>query len=93
MNRSQLVDAMAKSSGLSKDQADSALKAFQEVVTETVTTGEEKLTIQGFLTFERVDRAAREGRNPGTGESISIPASTAAKVTVGSALKGAAAGK
>lgn len=93
MNRTELVQAVAQSAGQSAADVDATLKAFQQVVTETVAKGEDKIVITGFLSFERVDRAAREGRNPATGEALSIPAGTAVKVTAGSALKNAAAGK
>lgn len=93
MNRTELVQAVATSAGQSPADVDATLKAFQQVVTDVVAKGDDKVVISGFLTFERVDRAAREGRNPQTGEALKIPAGTAAKVTAGSALKNAAAGK
>ena len=93
MNRTELVQAVAESSGQSTSDVDATLKAFQQVVTETVAKGAEKVVITGFLSFERVDRAAREGRNPQTGATIQIAAGTAVKVTAGAALKNAAAGK
>ncbi|MDP9408811.1 MAG: HU family DNA-binding protein [Actinomycetota bacterium] len=93
MNRSELVSAVAEASGVSAKDVDATLKAFQQVVSDVVAKGEEKIQIQGFLTFEQTDRAAREGRNPATGEKIQIAASKAVKVTPGSALKSAASGK
>ena len=93
LNRNELVSAVAEASGVSTKDADAVLKAFQQVVSDTVAKGEDKITIPGFLSFEQVDRAAREGRNPSTGETIQIAASKAVKVTAGSALKNAAAGK
>lgn len=92
MNRTELVQAVAESSGVSNKDVDAVLKSFQTVVTDTVAKGSDKISIQGFLTFEQVDRAAREGRNPATGKALSIPASKAVKVTAGSALKNAAKG-
>jgi len=92
VNRSELVQAVAESSGVSNKDVDAVLKSFQSVVTDTVVKGKDKISIQGFLTFEQVDRAAREGRNPATGESLSIPASKAVKVSAGSALKNAVKG-
>lgn len=91
MNRTELVQAVAESSGVDNKDVDAVLKSFQSVVTDGVVKGD-KISIQGFLTFEQVDRAAREGRNPATGEALSIPASKAVKVTAGSALKNAAKG-
>lgn len=91
MNRTELVKAIAESSGVDSADVDAVLKSFQSVVSDGVAQGD-KISIQGFLTFEQVDRAAREGRNPATGETLSIPASKAVKVTAGSALKNAAKG-
>jgi DNA-binding protein HU-beta len=93
LNRSELVSAVAEASGVANKDVDATLKAFQQVVSDVVAKGEEKVSIQGFLTFEQTDRAAREGRNPATGEKINIPASKAVKVTPGSNLKSAASGK
>jgi DNA-binding protein HU-beta len=93
LNRTELVNAVAQASGVSSKDVDATLKSFQQVVSDTVAKGDEKITIPGFLSFEQVDRAAREGRNPSTGETIQIAASKAVKVTAGSALKNAAAGK
>ena len=93
LNRNELVNAVAEASGVSSKDVDATLKAFQSIVSETVAKGDDKITIPGFLSFEQVDRAAREGRNPSTGQTIQIPASKAVKVTAGSALKNAAAGK
>ncbi len=87
------MNAVAEASGVSSKDVDATLKAFQQVVSDTVAKGEDKISIPGFLSFEQVDRAAREGRNPSTGETIQIAASKAVKVTAGSALKNAAAGK
>lgn len=93
MNRAQLVSAIASDSGVSSSDVDAVLKSFQSVVQDAVAKGEEKVSITGFLSFEQVDRAAREGRNPSTGETIQIAASKAVKVTAGSQLKAAASGK
>ena len=93
LNRNELVSAVAEASGVSTKDADAVLKAFQQVVSDAVAKGEEKVTLPGFLSFEQVDRAAREGRNPATGDTIQIAASKAVKVTAGSALKNAAAGR
>jgi DNA-binding protein HU-beta len=93
MNRSELVSAVAERSGVSAKQADIVLKAFAEIVGDVVSSGQEKVTLPGFLTFERVERAARTARNPRTGEPIEIPAGHAIKVSAGSTLKAAAGGR
>jgi DNA-binding protein HU-beta len=92
MNRKELLSAIAAKTGLSQTDADKVLDAFQDVVFDVVSKGEEKLTLPGFLSFEQGSRSAREGRNPATGETIQIAASKTAKVTAGSKLKAAAAG-
>lgn len=92
MTRKELVAKIAAKAGISQEDADNALSAFQAIACEVIASGEEKLAIPGFLTFEQSARAAREGRNPQTGEAIQIPAAKTAKVTVGSKLKAAAAG-
>lgn len=92
MNRKDFISNVAAKAGVSQDDADKVLAAFQDVVMEVVAEGKEKLTLPGFLTFEQGARAAREGRNPATGEAIQIAAAKTAKVTAGSKLKAAAAG-
>ena len=88
MNKTELVAAMAANAELSKKDAEKALKAFIDVVTEELTKGE-KIQLVGFGTFEVAERTAREGRNPQTGETMSIPASKAPKFKAGKALKDA----
>ena len=90
MNKSELVDALADKAGVSKTDADAVLKALEEVVTSSVATGGDKITLPGFLTFERTYRKPRTGRNPQTGESIDVPGANAMKVSAGSKLKAAA---
>ena len=80
MNRRDLVAALAERTDTDKRSADAALQAFIDTVTETVATGE-PVMISGFLKFARVDRPARMGRNPATGEAIKIKASRRARVT------------
>ena len=82
MTRADLVKAMADSTGMSQTDVDKVLGAFLDEVTQVVAKGGEKLTIPGFLTFERAHRNARTGRNPQTGEQVEIPATHVAKVTV-----------
>ena len=67
MNKTELVAAMAEQTNLSKKDAEAALKAFIDVVSEELKKGE-KVQLVGFGTFEVSERAAREGRNPQTGE-------------------------
>ena len=88
MNKTELVAAMAESADLSKKDAEKALKAFIEVVTEELKK-DEKVQLRGFGTFEVAQRAAREGRNPLTGEKMQIKASKAPKFKAGKALKDA----
>ena len=93
MNRSELIDAVSERSGVSSREVDASLKGLFEVVAGVVAKGDDKITIPGFISFEQVDRAARTGRNPQTGESIDVPASKAVKISAGSKLKAIAAGK
>ena len=86
MNKAELVAAIADMTELSKRDAESALKAFTDVVAEELKKGE-KIQLVGFGTFEVSERAARTGRNPQTGEEMTIPASKAPKFKAGKALK------
>ena len=88
MNKTELVAAMAEKTELTKKDAESALKAFTDVVAEELKKGE-KIQLVGFGTFEVSERAAREGRNPQTGETMKIAASKAPKFKAGKALKDA----
>ncbi len=92
MNKSELIAAVADSAGLSQADAGKAVQAFESVVTDAVKAGD-KVQIPGFLTFEKSHRAARQGRNPSTGEAISIAATDVAKVSVGKKFKDAVAGR
>ena len=88
MNKTELVAAMAEQTNLSKKDAEAALKAFVDVVSEELKKGE-KVQLVGFGTFEVSERAAREGRNPQTGETMEIKASKTPKFKAGKALKDA----
>lgn len=88
MNKAELVAAIAEKTELSKKDSEKALKAFIDVVTEELKKGE-KVQLVGFGTFETSKRAAREGRNPQTGETMKIAASVAPKFEPGKALKDA----
>jgi DNA-binding protein HU-beta len=86
MNKTELVAAIAAKSELSKKDAEKALKAFSDVVSEELAQGG-KVQLVGFGTFEVSERAAREGRNPHTGEAMTIAASKTPKFKAGKALK------
>lgn len=90
MNKTELVDAIAGKTDLSKKDVGEVLDAFFDVASEVVGKGDEKITLPGFLSIERTHRAARSGRNPATGEAIQIPAGYGVKVSAGSKLKAAA---
>jgi DNA-binding protein HU-beta len=87
MNKSELIDAVASKSGMSKADADKTIEAFFSVVTEAVKSGD-KVAWPGFGSFSTSESAARTGRNPQTGEAVNIAASTRMKFTASSALKG-----
>ena len=86
MNKTELVAAMADQAGLSKKDAEKALKAFTDVVAEELKKNG-KVQLVGFGTFEVSSRAAREGRNPQSGAPMKIAASKAPKFKAGKALK------
>ena len=88
MNKTELVAAIAEQAGLSKKDAEKAVKAFVDVVTAELKKGD-KVQLVGFGTFEVSKRAAREGRNPQTGAPMKIKASKAPKFSAGKALKDA----
>ena len=79
MNKTEFIAAVAEKAEISKKDSEKALKAFVDVVTELV----------GFGTFEVSERAAREGRNPQTGKTMTIAACKAPKFKAGKALKDA----
>jgi DNA-binding protein HU-beta len=86
MNKTELITAIAEKTELSKKDAEKVLKAFTDVVAEELKKGE-KIQLVGFGTFEVSERAAREGRNPQSGETMVIPASKSPKFKAGKALK------
>jgi len=86
MNKTELIAAMAEQAGISKKDAEKALKAFTDVVADELKKGE-KVQLVGFGTFEVSERAAREGRNPQSGAPMKIAASKAPKFKAGKALK------
>lgn len=86
MNKTELVDSIAKKTGLTKKDSEAALNAFVESVTESLKK-DDKVQLIGFGSFEVRKRAARKGRNPQTKEEIKIPASKAPVFKAGKALK------
>lgn len=88
MNKTELIAAMAEKAEISKKDAEKALTAFTNIVAGTLVDGA-KVAITGFGTFEVVERAERQGRNPATGEVITIAASKSPKFKAGKVLKDA----
>ena len=88
MNKAELIAAIAEKSGLSKKDAESALAATVGAVTDALKAGE-KVSLVGFGTFEVRERAERQGKNPTTGETITIAACKAPAFKAGKALKDA----
>ena len=88
MNKTELVAAMAEQAGISKKDAEKAIKAFTDAVAEELKNGG-KVQLVGFGTFEVKTREAHAGRNPATGESIMIPASKHPTFSAGKSLKDA----
>lgn len=86
MNKSQLIDAVAKDSGLSKADSSRAIESVLATVTKSLKKGDE-VSITGFGKFSVVKRAARQGVNPRTGERVKIKASKAPKFSPGAGLK------
>ena len=85
--------AVAERSGLTQGEADKALDAMLEEISRIVSSNDDKLTIPGYLTIQRAHRNARNGRNPQTGEVVQIAATDVPKISAGSKLKAAAAGR
>ena len=86
MNKTELIEAVAKSAGLSKKDAGAAVAAVFDEMASALKKGE-KVQMIGFGTFEVRERAARKGRNPQTKAEIKIPASKAPVFKAGKALK------
>jgi DNA-binding protein HU-beta len=89
MTKAEIVDIMAKDAGISKAAAGTALNSFVGAVTKALKKKEAKVTLVGFGTFQKVRRKARKGRNPQTGETIKIKASSTVRFKPGKALKDA----
>ena len=88
MNRTELVDAIAVKAGISKKDADAAVKAFIEVVSDEL-QNKGKVQLVGFGTFEVRQRAKKQGHNPKTGLPMTIPASKLPAFKAGKGLKDA----
>ena len=88
MNKTEFIAAVAEKAEISKKDSEKALKAFVDVVAEQLKAGDQ-VQLVGFGTFEVSERAAREGRNPQTGETMTIAACKAPKFKAGKALKDA----
>jgi DNA-binding protein HU-beta len=85
MNKKELVDSMAEAADISRAAAEKALNSALAGIAEALTKGD-KVTLVGFGTFSAVKRAARQTKNPRTGEAVEIPAKTVAKFKAGSKL-------
>ncbi|GAB4526235.1 MAG: HU family DNA-binding protein [Pleurocapsa sp.] len=86
MNKGELVDRISQKATVTKKQADAVLSAAIETIMEAVSEGD-KVTLVGFGSFERRERKEREGRNPKTGEKMSIPATKVPAFSAGKLFK------
>jgi DNA-binding protein HU-beta len=92
MNKTELINAVAEASELSKKDATKAVDSVFDTILDALKNGD-KIQLIGFGNFEVRERSARKGRNPQTGEEIEIPASKVPAFKPGKALKDAVAGK
>ncbi len=92
MNKTELVDAIAKDSGLSRADSARAIDSLISIVQKTLKKGDD-VAITGFGKFSVAKRGARTGRNPATGATLKIKASKAPKFTAGATLKATVSGK
>lgn len=88
MNRSQLLNELAARNECSRREADEFLTSFTDLITATVSTGED-VAVSGFAKFRRIDRPARMARNPATGEQVRVAAKRVARITPLKAFKDA----
>jgi DNA-binding protein HU-beta len=86
MNKGELVDKVAEKANVTKKQADAILSAMTEAIMEAV-SAEDKVTLVGFGSFEARKRQAREGRNPKTGETMTIPETVVPVFSAGKLFK------
>lgn len=91
MNKAELIDQIAKDAGITKSQANEALDSFTSAVVTSLKKGD-RVTLVGFGTFSVTERAARNGRNPQTGEAIKIKARKTPKFKAGSEFSAKIAG-
>lgn len=92
MNKTELIAAVSEKTGLAKKDADAAVRAVIDCITEAMVAGD-KVQLVGFGTFEVRERSARYGRDPRTGEQMEIPATKAPAFKVGQGLKDAVNGR
>ncbi len=92
MNKSELIDLIAKETDLTKVASGNVLDAITGAIVKAVAKGD-TVTLVGFGTFKSTKRAARTGRNPATGATLKIAASTSPKFSAGATFKAAVAGK
>ena len=90
MNKTELIAAVAEKTDLSKKDADAAVSAVLGAITDALKAGDQ-IQLVGFGTFEVRNRAAKQGRNPRTGETMTVPASKVPAFKAGKALKDAVA--
>ena len=86
MNKTELITALSERNKVTRKETEDALAAITDIITEELSKGE-RIVITGFGTFEVSNRAEREGRNPKTGEPMTIPATKAPKFKAGKLLK------
>lgn len=86
ISKSDLVSRISSSKELSKTVVKRVLEGFQEQVKEELANGNQ-VVMQGFMSMSTVDKAERQGRNPTTGDPLTIPAKTAVKIKAGKGLK------
>lgn len=86
MNKTDLIDAVAQSTELTKKESEAAINATLDAIVDALSS-DEKVVLVGFGTFETKQRAARKGRNPSTGEPMNIPASKAPVFKAGKGMK------
>ena len=92
MNKTEMIEEIASRTNLTKADAARAVNAVLDTIVETVAKGDD-VTLPGFGSFKSVQRAAREGKNPKTGEKLQIAATIAPKFSAGATFKGAVAKK
>ncbi len=92
MNKSELIDAVAAQAGITRVDAAKAIDAFVETIVDAV-ANDDGVSLTGFGTFKAAPRAAREGKNPKTGEKLLIAETTVPKFSAGATFKATVAGR